>query len=196
MSEITNTEPDIDDLLKAFQTGIQENKSWVEIWQLFVKHPAFLGIATKVAVYVARRHRMPICWIEDIKQESYLYFARLIQKDRDLRFDPDKGSLSTWLGTVMFGCCSKATRQFRDSRRQQSAMPGRERTESPIKSVELYLDLLQQINRLDNTTRVVFFLSWEGKSIDEIAAQIGKSERTVYRHLEQAAEIIDSLIST
>ena len=194
MNDLSQNELNIDHLLSLFEQACSEQRGWLEIWQMFLQHPAFLAIARRAAEFVVAHYQLPVSWTEDVQQEAYFYFARLVQKDRDLRFDPSKASISAWLATLMFGCCRKATRQFRDAQRQKVEIIESDRAENPFETLDLLIDLLQKINELDDPVRLVVFMHWQGESIAEIARQISRSERTVYRLLEQGVEVLESLL--
>ena len=133
---------------------------------------------------------MPLEWSDDISQEAMIYFAGLLQRKPDLGFDESKSKFTTWLGTLINGCCLKAIRQFKDSLRQRLQVFPNDSITETISSLEKQIDFMEQVNQLDDKFRIPLFEYWNGVSIETIADDLGTSARTIYRRIETGIELL------
>ena len=173
---------------------VRENAPWNSMWEMFVEDREFLEIQRMAVDRCVRRTFLPTEWTEDLRQQSTLHFAFELKKKPDLGFDSEKGSFKGWIYTIVFGSVQKATRQFKDSFRQQSD-PEMEKhqTGSEINWVDLGLDTNHLISSFDDVRKVVFLRYAKGIPVSVIAQELNLSDRKTYRILKQAIDAIRNL---
>lgn len=188
MTSVSQTQRQIRQLLTKHQNAIQSNRSSTEIWELFYDDPWFRSRLEKCAHYTASRFYLSRDYKDDIRQEALILFSRSIQRDVSLGYDSERGSYGAFVTTIIYRCCQKATRQFRrfscPSATPELFTPTAERVSQHI----FEFDLIDSIERISEPCRSTLLHRCRGLSIEEIAKLCNKSNRTIYRWLEQGIE--------
>jgi RNA polymerase sigma factor (sigma-70 family) len=166
------------------------------VWSRVVsRHPAFLAWATTIAGEEAGRMG---------KDRDYLLGgAWLLLSIRfthvDFSFDYHQGRLENWLATVLRQACHEVVRNDQRARNKEKATNGREDqlmkvvdngAERQRQAIVAHAALLQAINDLDDELRLIVSLRRLGKSLSEIASQLGHNKCWVQRRWEEAREIL------
>ena len=189
MISIPNLAQQLEELQLLHEEAIAADCSWTEIWRLFYEHPWFKHRLNASAIRQVRRCHMPLEWTEDIKQEALLVFARAIQRDCALGFDSSRGSFGGFLSTIIERSCQKGLRQFKHSINSVG-----EEYNHPFldnrQELEEHIDLQDCLARLPEPYKMTIELIFKGESVPEIAQTTRRSQRTVYRWLEKATDLI------
>ena len=170
--------------LKRSRTG------WLELWQWMCQHSWFQDKLNWACQKVLKYSGSPPDRAVDIKQQALLLMAANLRRRPDLGFDASRGRLSPLLATIILRCCQKALRQFRgfDSSRveetsQVYCLFGEAETDRA-------LDLADGVNNLPEPWRETIKYLLNEVPVSEIAVRFGCSERTVYRRIERAIEML------
>lgn len=186
-----NSNSHLDHLLKYVQPD--SSLEWTEVWQKFHDNRWFKKRLNDSAGRVISQTGLPQEWKEDVKQEALIVFSRALQRDKTLGFDERRGNFGSFISTIIYRCCQKGLRQFRRSINQAVTADKHPLTE-PMEALDDRLDLRDCVWRLDepyqSTVRLILF----GRSITEIARLTKRSERTIYRRLERAIELLRELL--
>ena len=167
-----------------------QNAEWLDVWQWMCQEPWFQRRLDWASQLVLRRTGCPRDWETDIKQQALLVLAANLRKKSDLGFDTARGRLGPFLSTVLYRCCQKAIRQFRGF---HSASAVEEMPETYICSTdrqEALLDLHEVVDQLPNPWKETMQWLLDERSVSEIASHFDCSERTVYRRIERAMEML------
>lgn len=135
-------------------------------------HHSVLGVAMRVT-----RHRQTA---EDVAQEVFLVLWR-----RPESFDPDRGSMRTWLFTVARRRAIDAVRVEEAARRRNNQDSRRHIEHVPdvgdsFEASQSAVSLWAAVARLDENRRRAIMLAYlEGRSYRQVAADLGVAEGTV-----------------
>ncbi len=180
------TDTDSVQLAKQHLKAIQQNKTWVEIWDLIYSHPWFQSQLNACVAKTIYKNQLPRGWKDDIQQEAVLLFAREIKRKRDLGFDPQKGDYRALVLTILRRCCLKGIRQFKRTLTNKPIQPSLDVAEETIFDADELFDFREKIRQLPEPGRTIVLAVCHGEPIELIAHRLGQSPRTVYRHLRKS----------
>jgi RNA polymerase sigma factor (sigma-70 family) len=145
---------------------------------------------------------------EDPEDISDSVFKSFFRRDAQEPFDLDDwDSLWSLLTVITLHKCGKRIRYFRAACRdvQREVEPPAEhndshagweviaREPSPDEAVQLTDTVEQLMRELDGRERQILSLSLQGWTVTEVAAEVKRSERTVYRTLERIKDRLEDL---
>lgn len=180
-------------LLSIFRDG--EKRGWSDVWMELCGNQWFLEKLERTSTWVLRQAGLPNSWKDDVRQEATLLFAKSLKRDPTLGFDESKGSVQPFISTVIYRCCQKGVRQFRNSLHQtidgESAHPVYETTSA----VDERLDLNECVSQLVEPMLSTTLRTLQGQSVENIAKSTNRSTRTIYRYIEKATEELQELMA-
>lgn len=190
MIAVTKGAKQLTELEISHEQAVDANENWVQIWELFYDSPWFLRRLDFSARKLVNRLHFPVNWKEDVKQEALLVFARSIQRNPSLGFDPERGSYGAFLSTIIHRCCQKGLRQFNHHSSQKIDEEYTHPFEELTEQLDERIDLQHCLSMLPQPYKMTVAMVCEGKSIPQIASQTKRSVRTIYRWLDKATELL------
>jgi len=179
-------------LAASHMAAVAAAKPWREIWQLIVEHAWFQNKLEQLAQKVRRQAKLNAVDVEDIKQHVLLEIAAAIQRNLSLGFDADKGKYQAFMSTIVYRACLKSLRQFKSYRKEFSCdfQQDLDRHTNTNQTHVAIQDLRAAVNRLPSPYCEITSRVCAGESVDKIAADFGKSTRTLYRLIRHAVDLI------
>jgi RNA polymerase sigma factor (sigma-70 family) len=175
--------------------SVQSLEVWQDVWELFCNDPWFQNQLSRSARRVVNRAGFDRNRVDDIQQEALVEFAKALQRDSSLGFDPTRGQFQGFLSTIIHRCCQKALRQFH--RRQLMSL--NEEFLHPFYDDQLQLekiiDFHQLANEIPEPYRGVVRQVCDGLTIGEIARKRKRSKRTIYRWIDRSIELLQAKFS-
>lgn len=171
-------------------------REWSEIWIRLYRDKWFRKKLDQSAVRILRKLALPLSWKHDVTQEALLILARQLQRNRTLRFDSHRGQLSSFLSTVIYRCCLKSVRALNGPRHRSLEKISNEPFFESTPQIQESLDLHQCIEQLDEPVRSIVEQLIDGKTVPEIAQDMNRSSRTIYRRVEEAKLLIREQMDT
>ena len=165
---------------------------WQEVWEIFYQNPWFRKKLFYSAQFAARQSGLGRHNIDDIQQEALIIFSKSLQRDTSLGFDRNRGSFRGFISTVIHRCCQKALRQFHRQHLYSLDCEYLHPTHNENEGVVEQLDLETLIQKIPDPYRHTLQQLLEGSTIKQIAQRQRKSQRTIYRWLERAVQILQS----
>jgi len=171
-------------------TALQTMCGWQEIWELFYASPWFrykLGFCVRKA---ARDSGLGKDCCDDIQQEGLIEFAKAIQRNSSLGFDPSKGTFQGFLSTVIYRCCLKGLRQFQ---RRYCSIPNDDFMHPYYEEhaqLEKLMDFRHLARQISEPYRGIVRQLLAGESIPQIAKSRNRSTRTIYRWIDRSVELL------
>ena len=165
-------------------------KDWSDIWMRLYRNSWFRKKLDQSAIRVLRNLALPLGWKHDVTQEAWLILARQLQRNRTLGYDSHRGQLNSFLSTVVYRCCLKSVRKLNGPRHKSIDKISNEPFFESTPQVQESLDLRDCIERLDEPERSIVEQIVNGKTVPEIAREMNRSPRTIYRRMEEAKRLI------
>ena len=184
----------IESLMQRHQMMCRNLADWKSVWQMFLDSEVFIEICDQAARSTLRQCGLPLDCLDDLRQESMIYFAQIVKKHPSLNFRSEKGTYRQWLATLLRGCARKAVRQFKDRIRQRVPVIDNMLMDDSSVTNERRLDLIVGVNQLDCSIRAVVLLHCKGQTISQIAKSIGRGERTIYRMLKRGTTQLETIL--
>ena len=178
----------VERLAEKHSQACQSGLDWTDVWQIFSDDPWFNRRLDASATRVLRRGYLPLHNKDDVRQEAMVQFARAIQRDVSLGFNPECGKFGAFLATIINRCCQKGLRKARPKHKCTIIHESQHPLVEYHKRVDEHLDFHDLVERIPEPYRETLRLICDGLSIAEIAKRRRKSERTVYRWLEKGLE--------
>jgi len=178
-----------DDLEHQYFSTSHATQNWQEVWELFYVSPWFrwkLGVSVRRA---ARNSGLGADCYDDIQQEALIEFARAIQRNASLGFDPSKGSFRGFLSTVLYRCSLKGLRQFRRRCRSLPSNYLHPNYEDHLQ-LERLLDFRDIAAQIPEPYRGVIGQLLAGETVGRIARSQNRSERTIYRWIDRSIALL------
>lgn len=191
-----SSDPSFEDWLARLRRGDQEAASW--LFQTFSRR--LVGLARGWLQGLA-----PKADPDDVMASVLRSFFR---RDAEEPFDlHDWDGLWALLTVITLRKCGHRTRHFRAARRdvRREVRPAPQADDShadweaiareptPAEAAELADTVAGLMRELDARDRPILVLGLQGYTAQEIAAQVGRAERTVYRALERIRGRLEQL---
>ena len=171
-------------------TALQTLRSWQEIWELFYSSPWFRYKLRFSVRKTARDSGLGSDCQDDIMQEALIEFAKALQRNASLGFDPSKGSFQGFLSTIIYRCCLKGLRQFQ---RRHLSMPDDDFMHPYYEEhaqLEKLMDFRHIARQIPEPYRGIVRQLLAGESINNIARTRKRSKRTVYRWIDRSIDLL------
>jgi len=171
-------------------TALQTMQDWQDIWDLFYASDWFrykLGFCVRKA---AREFGLMSDCHDDIRQEALVEFARSIQRNLSLGYDPTKGTFQAFLSTVIYRCCLKGLRQFK---RRCLSLPDDDFMHPYYEEhsqLEKVIDFRHVARQIPEPYRGIVRQLLAGQSIEHIARTRKRSKRTIYRWVDRSIDLL------
>ncbi len=181
---------DIAELELQHFTALQTMQNWQDIWELFYVSEWFrykLGFCVRRA---ARECGLQADCHDDIRQEALVEFARAVQRNLSLGYDPGKGSFQGFLSTVIYRCCLKGLRQFK---RRCRSLPDDDFMHPYYEEhaqLEKVMDFRHVARQIPEPYRGIVRQLVAGQSVEHIARTRKRSKRTIYRWIDRSIEML------
>jgi len=170
----------------------QTLQDWQYIWELFYQDAWFRKKLNRSARYAVRQSGLGRHCIDDVQQEALVEFAKSLQRDPSLGFDPSRGDFRAFLVTIVHRCCQKGLRQFR----MQYSLSIEDESLHPCyedhSQIEEVMDLRQLARQIPEPYRGTVRQICNGLSIDEIARKRNRSKRTIYRWIDKSIVLLQT----
>ena len=176
--------------------AIKANHDWRTVWLMFYEDETFQRILNVAAKKAIRNASVPMEWLDDVTQGAMLLFALQIQKSTKLNYNTEKGRLTGWIYTIIFGCCRKSLRQFKDSMRQYVCEEITDSLETQPDTFDLTLDIEGILESVSQRDREIFCEYVNGTNLDLVARRYKIQSRTCYRSIKKVKEKIHRLLNT
>ena len=170
--------------------AVEEQKTWIEIWELIYCDPWFQSRLEMLIAKIIRKNQLPRHWKDDIYQEAMIVFAQSLRRRPGLGFDPQRGKYESLLVTVLNRCCQKGLRQFRNTLVQRNLDPEIQPCIDRVMSAEKLFEYRELMELIPEPARSILLAICHGESVEAMANRLDCSSRTIYRHLENAKAII------
>ena len=175
-------------------TTMQANRDWREIWELYYTHPWFRNKLRYCVRKAARNSGLNSDCHEDIQQEVLIEFATTLQRNRSLGFDPSKGSILSFLSTIIYRWSLRGTRQFEKRHYSLPVGDALHQCYEVHSSLEDLIDFRLVARQIPEPYRGIIRQLTLGETVSQIAKIRNLSKRTVYRRINRLIELMKSRV--
>ncbi|HUS39268.1 MAG TPA: RNA polymerase sigma factor [Pirellulales bacterium] len=200
VNEIRDNETDVEQLMENFYAG--DDNALNRLMRRMRSSLCHQAYSQLPARHVARRHV-----VEDLVQKTWIKVVTTRHRET-VRWDRSKGSVRTWLGTILRNVTvsylrSRASHQMVTSdlgrENDNGTLDGpesrlvdhRQASETAARNTEhLRLRLIEAISGLPEKVRSILYLKMDGLSHQQIAGRLGLSKSTISYHFREAKQLL------
>ena len=179
------------------------NHNWIDLWRTLVDDPRFLTLCRRRARTEARRRGISADDLDDLVQDTLIGFADSMRSRPTFGFDPRRGSFEHFLHFLVGRHVRTAADRWQRGRNRVSSRCDETWDDDPASIADhrdapeewqRRVERVMAINRLNDPIRYVMSRWCDGGTIAQIADELGRSHRTVHRHLDRGCEALREML--
>ena len=179
------------DRFLALLTRDDKRGLWLDMWQLFVRHPWYQAELSLSSRRALRRAQLGPELLDDLKHEVMLILARKLRATPTMHVEPRQleAHFTGWLGTIVLHDCREAIRRMKRRQPQTNYLESGSVFAVREIDIERQIDLSCAISHLGEpecTALILHFKGWTTKSIaSELVCSYWQVRRILNRGLEK-----------